>query len=509
MKNLFKNSLFVLVVFLMLTSCEKETIAPENQTIEESLIVYDHVGSLKKDFAQALVGAMNESVALRAFLKQEALKMFNRDYEILYHLVKDEMLSDGLTVKELLTKHFENDSRLLELESTIPLLTILVPDLPENSFSAKIWEPEQQIPEVAIQLMNSNQVPVINVKGEEYLWDNTHIPGFPILVIRENERIVVDNGENMKSLGVTGAKIKTKDGLIFQFLDDTFNGTNNEKQEKRVTFKLDQTVIDAYNIYKNADGWQRDYIYYNLTPTNTKDQFSYDFQEHVTMFRMNGDAQNAYQKISDQSGDPTYYNQRPSGNSTGWTGGFYEFKVRVLLNAKNGIGSEIITYFSLRPEELFELTYREIKIGPLLYIYMFESIDHKTALLNLPIFNWDLNQYASSVKVEIEEVDLTITTTITDTRSVKFANNFNIDPTDGILKKIGLKFGSTLETNTSQTIQRTFTQGNDALGSLIINFADDVVIRENVILGITFHYTREYSTGWYLLSFEPIRVQGP
>ncbi|MBU1820371.1 MAG: hypothetical protein KKG00_02510, partial [Bacteroidetes bacterium] len=79
--------------------------------------------------------------------------------------------------------------------------------------------------------------------------------------------------------------------------------------------------------------------------------------------------------------------------------------------------------------------------------------------------------------------------------------NFSID--GGVLKKIGLKLGGSLETSQTQTYQRTFTQGNDDLGSVIVNFADNIIISQNFIK----YLTREYSTGWYSISVEPIRVQ--
>lgn len=217
---------------------------------------------------------------------------------------------------------------------------------------------------------------------------------------------------------------------------------------------------------------------------------------------MAGNAQSAYQKISDQTGDSLAYGYR-WGNDPQWTGGSYEFKVSCLINAKNGVGTELITYFSALPSELFNLSYTRIRnnlFGPDEYILSEISFNKK--FLSLPILNWDLDNYATSIKISIEEVDITTTTTQSETSSVKFASNFGID--NGTLKKIGLKFGASLETNQTQTYQRVFTQGNDELGSVIINFADNVIINQ---LTPTSYTTREYQTGFYSISFEPIRVQ--
>ena len=120
--------------------------------------------------------------------------------------------------------------------------------------------------------------------------------------------------------------------------------------------------------------------------------------------------------------------------------------------------------------------------------------------VNLPLFNWDLNQYSTSIKIEIEEVDQLVTTVATDTRTVEFAANFEIS---GTIKKVGLKFGASYKTTQTQTIQKTYTQGNDELGGVIVNFADDIILSENY----PYFQTRDYKAGWYTIGVEPKKVQ--
>jgi hypothetical protein len=98
---------------------------------------------------------------------------------------------------------------------------------------------------------------------------------------------------------------------------------------------------------------------------------------------------------------------------------------------------------------------------------------------------------------------LTETTVLSETSTVKFASNFGIE--GGIFQKIGLKLGGSFET--SQTYQRTFTQGNDALGDVIINFADKVIINQYLFSSGSLNETREYNFDWCSISFEPIKVQ--
>jgi len=508
MKKLF---IIVAIVSFHFLSCDKDEIyfEPEANTPQASdlVVTYDYESNLKLDFAKALGSALNESLPLREFLKSEALKMFDRDYDVLYHLVKDEKLSSGETFRNLLLSHFADKNRLSEIEDGAPLLTIFIPELPEDSFSAKIWNTQDEIPQVAIRMRTTNHVPIISNEGEEYVLEAGRIPAFPVIVIKDNERVVLNTSLAEKRNDVNGSVLSKNGGdLEFRFLDDVFNGTLetnldvNPSQKRLHTGDFQMKVVEAYNIYKNADGWQRDYVYYDLTPNNTKGEFSFEYQERITNFRLIGDPMNAYNKISDQTGDPELITFNTTGSF--WTGGFFEFKVRTLINAKNGIGSEIITYFPASPDQLFDITYSKV-----LWFYMVQSIDLKTMYPRLPIINWDLNQYASSIKVEIEEVDLTVTTVINDTRTVKFATNFAIEGT--VLKKIGLKFGASLEITTTHSIQKTFTEGNDQLGSVIINFADDVIIGTVFMpeWGFDFYESREYPSGWYSIALEPWKVQ--
>ena len=505
-----KKTIYLLALFItILFSCEKEIINSNNEVseveTEELNIEYSYKSELKRDFAIALTSAINDHVELRQFIKDEALKMFDKDYDILYLLVKDEQIVGGKSFKDILLDNFEDEGKLAEIESNLPLLTILVPKLPENSFSASIWDIQNDIPDVAIRLETTNHVPIFKSDNTEYILEGGRIPAFPVIVVKENERLVVNNSSNKSNKNIKGSTLKSPDSNYeFKFLDDTFNNSKiqaNLSQREAVTSTLDQKVIDAYNIYKNVDGWHRDYIYYNLTPTNIKDEFQPDFQEHITEFSLLGDPGTVYNKISDQTSDPEIEGGKNSSNASSWTGGSFEFKVNVLLNAQNGLGTEYITYFSAHPDELFDLKYK--KVLPWLYILDDISLNSIPMSVNLGIFNWDLNQYSSSIKIDIEEVDLSVTTVITEARSVKFANNFAIDDEDGIFKKIGLKFGSSLETTTTQTIQKTFTQGNDELGSVIINFADDIIISQSG----TKSTIRDYSTGWFKLNLEPLKVQ--
>ena len=326
------------------------------------------------------------------------------------------------------------------------------------------------------------------------------------MVIKESERIVKNESKSgKKDLNV----VRARDGKTFEFLHDSFNRSLNTATTARSydPNEIDQKLVDAYNIYSSADGWHRDYIYYNISPSTPSGPFSYDFQEHITKFRLRPSGSPfsgfaAYNKIADQTDEQRYRFTTINGYRSvvsGWSDGFFEFKVKVLLNAKNGIGTEFVTYFPASLQQLFRVFSTQPYSGSPFRINDLRI--RRSMDLSLPLFNWDLNQYASTIKIEIEEVDRVQTTTVSETRTVQFATNFGIE---GVIKKIGLKFGASLEDTRSQTITKSYTDGNDELGGVIINFADNVIVGGS---GSDGYYTRTYESGWFEISVDPKRVQ--
>ena len=499
-----KKILFsVLTLSLLFTGCKSEKESKVEPTSMELGVKGEH----KEMFGFALMKSLNQSPELRKLIKDEALKMFNKDYEVLVHAIKNKRLEGGVTFEELVNSNAHENFSLYGLLEMEPTLTILVPELPENSFSAEIWNSEWEIPAVAIRTNQFNEIPLITPEGKMELMPSDVTPGFPVVVIKNNERLV----STIEDPNVNELKTRTvfeEGGVIIKFWDNAFDNTiKNNNGLKRLTTNLDPVIVSAYNIYQQQNpglnGWQRDYIYYGIEPSNTSGAFIYDFQEHIKTFSMIGNAKDAYNKIADQTGDPRY-KQDHRIHTSQWSGGFYEFKVKTLINAKNGVGTELINGFTVAPRDLFYLEYEKYTKGKSFWkktYFRVKSVSNKTVNINLPIINWNLDEYASSIKVEFEEVDLTVTTKITDTRTVKFATNFGIN--NGEKKKIGIKFGASLETTSTRSTQKTFTQGNDVLGAAIVNFADKVVISR--ILGVW--GTRDYSTGYCKFNLEPVRVQ--
>ncbi|WP_312922228.1 hypothetical protein [Empedobacter brevis] len=528
-----KNKILCAYLLGILTACSvDDNIQTNEEQITNSLSFkkYDDFNDEKSkmysDLSQSLNTSLINSYNFRELLKTEALKMFNKDYDVLLYTIQDIQLENGQTVKSILNKNLKNFN-VDQILSNIPTLTIFIPELPENSFSASKWN-LNEVPSIAFRSTLSNNIPYLDNNYNKNVIEANQIPLFPIIVLKENERIILSKNNANKQL-------KNGDNNIFEFWAEDFDNSQNTKAAKFFPKKNDiknksnfnpvedkEKYIDAFDIYNpkingGIDGWHRDYIYYNITPQQDRGEFRYNYQEFITNIQFKNDsdglATSIYKKIADQTGDPT------STSASGWADGYFEIKVRSLINGSNGVGEELVTGITVKPSDFFEYNYKTTDpTRPTAGTVYLVGVRAKNTPNNIriPSLQWDLKDYSSSIKVTFEEVDISETEVITNSRVTKFAGNFSIEAT---IKKIGLKFGANLETTKTVTNQVTRTLASDELGEAIINFGDRVLIYQNrgVIedpsfplkdyrRGVPSNY-RNYSTGYLDFNVIPLRVQ--
>jgi len=519
--------------FLFVVSCTfllscnddfQESVLTNNQDTESKETQSD----LKKEFSLALVSVLKENSEVRSLIKKEALKKIDYDYDVLYALIKDESLSNGETVESVFTRYIDIN-RLKEIEQEYPTLTIFIPTLPENSFSAEIWDAENDIPAVSyISSTSVEGIPVIYSNGEEGVIEFDIIPTYPIVVVKENERIVkTSTNKSAKGSAVT---LRSGQTTSIEFIDDVFNNQNkiNDDSELRAR-PLDSKynkLFSAFDVFGTSAGWQRDYIYYNLTPTVRERPYENAYMEQIVGFEMVGDGLGALRKISDQAGDPQAKDEIPNGGRDThprsiWTDGEFEFKVKIYLGTKSPIGTELITYFRAMPEQLFDLIYTR-KNGA---YYKLTKAEPLRLNLSLPLFDWNLENYSSTIKIAIEEVDATQTSIVTSSTTVEFAANFEYSVGFGEVVKKGLKFGASVKQTRTNSFQISTTYGNDELGEVIVNFEDPIIVSKNDVntsmkicgprdqnciegpIGPFIpDFNKKYATGWYRIYIAPVKI---
>lgn len=542
-----KQKFYYLAIISILFSCKKESKQEKSIQVSSTIERQDS----KTTFSKVLAIALDKEPDLRLFIKNEALKQFDMDNDVLFQMVKDEKVSLDETFYQLLVKHSNSKPELDSAINDLPTLTIMIPELPD--FTPQNWKTNSEIPLVAISPKNKNFkfIDLYNSKGEVTKIQNGSIPTFPVVVVKENERVnvYVNNIDKSPTSSVllrssnehTQASFLLKNNMKFSFSNEAFDGVNvnpsktsiiapklamkNESKVSRVVGvdvsnqpnAIDPSVIEAFNI--NLD-WHRDYIYYGLNPNLgvDKGKFNNRMVEHIVSIRMKD---GNYTRISDQAEDPNvseeYVLVRPErgGYITNWTDGYFDIRISILINANNGASAQINKVISAKGSDLYDIKYRTEGGGTRNPVKRFDGLTPKDFILNEPIVAWNLENYGAAWKFIVSEYDPSEEIVTTYNQSTKFATNFNYEIGFGEKVKIGYKFGATQETTSSSTYQYKTTRGSDELGEGILEFGAPIILRKEAstytgrdgqVITRYNYVTNEVSCGTIFLAIEPRKI---
>lgn len=308
----FKTALAPALIGLMLAaSCN--TAEPEQRdliTLTESSLSQNEAMS---QFASILSKAAADNEDLRAFIRNQALEMFDNDYDVFYPFVKDMTVSGDKTFAQILSEYCTDDAQLQAIEAAVPKLTILVPDWAWlDAFSVNKWDTTD--PEVLVGYAESGETRTLYKDGEANIIGDWEFPLSPTLIIKSNERMVTG--------GVTRSGERT-----FAFKYPEFDKRNNPKElqtrgrawhhdeiELPVTefvgnfvpaSDIDPLVIGAYNEFKDGsipNACQRDYIYYGMGKSNRDNGvLNNGIRERLYRFRFEPQT---YKSMTDEDKDP-------------------------------------------------------------------------------------------------------------------------------------------------------------------------------------------------------------
>lgn len=523
-------------------ACNKESMLGPIPTIATPEVT----NQLQATFAKTLGKALKSDPELRSFLKTESLKMFDNDYDVLYQMVKDNPIANGETFRQRLLRFISADE-LTAIERQVPLLTIFVPSLP-SGFSAETWQVIQQIPKVAIRQVDNPIVPLYDDSGMETIVKPDHIPAFPVVVIKQNERVIAGSS-------VTGGQEESLQPFYqsqyfsFRFLASAYDGMHSLNKEVTrnvhapvvantgdgsqaitnrytgspynvsTTYATSQRNIEAYNIgVANPNfEWQRDYVYYGITPANTKGPLKTNFRETIRALRLSNDG---IARMAGQAGDPGAPTKGSASYGTGyWLDGFYEFLIVVLNNPKDGAPPQTPIRFSVRPADIYTIKYNRIFANNDPEYDVITKVYPKEYLVNIPVAAWDLANFGTAWSYHIFEENMTVDHTEQETITTTYAANFEFDPTLTGFVKGGAKFGASATTTNSKVVTLHYTTGATDLGEKISYFYDPIIISQGAntgdpLSGInigsngynTFDLAPGGSAGYAFLSVEPYSV---
>jgi hypothetical protein len=474
----------------------------------------------QKTFAQLLSKAVYNSVEVRTFLKNEAMAQFDNDYDVFYPFVKDKVVCDGKTFRDILLSYCDREEELVQIEESLLLLNILVPDMTLFwDFNAETWDVSDADVGVISRDDDDNTV---YMEGEAIgSLTPDEIPGFPCLVVKNNERMVVANGMT-RSTNVT-----------YKFADDAYNPAKTGPKTRSDSYDadlealpeiypyakstdLDPLVIAAYNEFNTIDNrpYQRDNVYYGMTKSISTGDLRPNIQEEILMFRLSS---NNYNVMSDETKDPTL-NTEGSGPGKGhngwsneqiisqiWKEGSFEFVFKIFItNGINSQPSQIEKRISVKANKLFALSKIHVDYtnGTLIrrkdWVYTANSnflvprwvrVGTDTGLPGaIPVYlpPWELYEGSTVRYIGVFESDETGTRTETFSWTDEFSKTFdssgevNIGKDTGVISggiKVG--YGTTTKETKQTSISTTVAIGSDTLGDVDFRYSDPIIVSDS------------------------------
>lgn len=506
----------MIIASLSFIACEKEE--KTKALSQDTTAIKIDPKEAENQFAVILSKAVSKNEALRVFIKKEALKRFDKDFDVFYPYVKNLEVSKGQTFRDIILSYADSEEQLLSIEASEPKLNILVPDfswVSKDCFNIMKWDTSSEYVAVGYDDMLDEHPLFYN--GELLgKMPSDAFPGFPTLIVKSNERMKI-------------SPVRTKSGeLEFEFVDEAFNGMKeaetkgmwgyeawdmwNENQPYDLVVPGDNFIsekdlkaispetIRAYEEFGLGwnNGVQRDYINYGMSKTNTDNGVLNKFERDL-IYNISFTIKTLW-TMADSPGDPSFKplytgrDDRPGFNDALrrlWGDGNFEIKIEFY---KNIIGSgpasigEVMLIMS--PRDLMYVTklsrtfqwnffgnnwssysLYEDNVKPK-WFYPGDDGGSLSIIKN----DWNLGTESDNVWVKVSEIDNTTTHTVTETKTFKQATTIGLSA-DGEWKKIklGLSSSHNQEKSESYQVSVSYTEGSDNLSFFPLGFEESII----------------------------------
>lgn len=536
MKQIFKA--FFLLIASIAISCNKtDSVMLETNTDE--LTAED----AKKEFAIILSKAVADNKDLRHFIKNEAIQRFDCDNDVFYPYIKDKVVSEGLTFKEILSSYADTD-RLELLEYVEPRLNILVPDWSWlGAFSVNDWNPDDAAIAVGYET-DLERKPIYADGAEVGELSVGQFPSFPTLIVKSNERMVQ-----------TATATKSSPAQ-YAFADEAFDGskypdTKVEHEYYEIGIdgvpyvgdymsanELNSYVIGAYDEFgDDVYAAHRDYIYFGMTNSNQEGRLNPRINEriHKIKFRNNHFSIEALTEsgdfgqieLEDEYKINDCWKSAQDLRNKFYADGNIELRFLISIGNIDDEPTTIKKMVTASFSDVFaisksDLDYRHktwfckdwfiYTVDPSYYYPKWFTVD-----LRIP--NWDISSQSSVVMIEVEEWDDGAQYTHTSNMESTYMQNFEINASlegglggtgsgesvSGDLKyKVGLGYGNSSSTKMVETVTTVRTDVSDDLGTAYLNYMDPVVIGEETRNGVAGYNVKTFSTGVVDMMILPI-----
>ncbi|OQP40865.1 hypothetical protein A4H97_14750 [Niastella yeongjuensis] len=424
-------------------------------------------------FAKSLAKALTKKT-VRELIKGEAVKQIDKDYDVLYQMVKDNQVEPNKTLADYLSGEAGSTTFTSMVDDKLPLITIFVPRL--KNFSADDWDTDNQIPIVGVRneedIKAGKKMLAFDAQGNQYEMAYNSKPDRPIVIVKTNERVEVLDGPTATTRSAIASTILyEKKGKAFYFRYPDFDGRNvppyqpASKQEATENSQPNarEAAVESY-CFRTTDYARydfraqyafehnitcaRDYIYYGIDPANGVNQgpFNSNYAEFITSVRIN-DMATRDRLVDDM------------------TDGNMEFDLTFFfIQDKTGVNS-LKKGFSLVTDELFITDAQNPAPNPKAY----------TLSAPVEIIPFDMQKYGDTWKIAVYEYDPGTTSSYTSTMTSTYGGNFTVS---GTIQKVGLSFGGSATETHTQTVTTTVTGTSDDLLDALHTYCDPILIEK-------------------------------
>lgn len=507
MSQKVKQFMLFMIVLFALSACDStmpETEVQNTMSIQQVQSINE--SETQKAFAKILSMAASKDSSVRAFLKNEAEKQYDKDYDVFYPFVKNKVVANGKTFREILVSYSSN-KEISNIENNLPFLTIMIPDLSRfYAFSINKWDTSDN--QVAVTYAKDNVNSAFYFEGDSILsLPKGDLPNFPFMVVKSNER--------MKVVGTATTRSGEREKYVYDFADPAYDGSkmvttrsyryyeevNTEKAPEDKPYlnadSIDTRCINAYLLSRsNKYLIDREYVYYNLSPNNSQNgRLDPNVREKIYKFRISP-AQ--YGNITDQEigEDPklqkdTYYKKgHPSDEQIAkdlWTDGNFEIVIKAFMGSSSLPEQKMI---SCKGSDLFYVSKFNVKyqhgtgFRRSKWWYSTTISDLKGKWVDISSSNlyltltWDLSNNPVSIYILAFESDKGTTKTESISYTASYTNKADAGLSGGKDTKYNIGFSSQITNQKTFSVSYQYTDQDDNLGSVFLNFKDPIIISD-------------------------------
>ncbi len=507
-----KKIITFILIGVMLYSCSNDdNITEQNPVKEDTQISVSDKQILMDTFGKALSAIVANSTEIRSLLKKSSLQQFDKNYDILWDDIKDEVI-DNKSLREIMSDHIS--TKLLDkIEKNIPYLNIYFPEINILDISPKKYDPKDSELPIIVPNKDNNKLYFNGVLADTL--PKGEAPGFNALIINENSRVIINNS-NTRTVNTPKYSFKSPEYNGLKYITRNINSSNvgNKAIEAFKYFNRDDNSIYSMAL-------QRDYIYYGITPSNQSGSLNFNTSEYISFIEVNP---KAYFKIADQtnsnsnSDDPYIKSNSVSRKKRDftekelidalWTKGTYDIRVEI---GKSTEGIPHIIYIPVRPEEIWNFNldksrrhhtmFRRSKYTYKIDANNFTAKRYELKPYQLSLGKWNIAEesiyrYITFIEEdESIETNYTFTYDVTKINSSKFNGDIKLELGLGKLKagEISTEVTNSNTKKETRTITIRRKESSDNLGSIKIYFYDPIVVKK---LTDNTYQMKTYDTGY-------------